>query len=194
MSSQESTYYFWVEDPPEKSWLSLVQLRPPLALCTIDSRAIVIAGQPHVEIPLSQVDHCRPFLTISVKPPPYVTLEWMGGYRRGLIPVNVLRPWDDFAIRDEVCDLCEVIQALREGRTPQVEPNPYHRELKRRKRETEIQRRDWQSQVSPVVYYREDHPPPTSGKVLKGLLIFLVGVVICVIILASLFGGFHVEF
>lgn len=94
------------------------------------------------------------------------------------IPMNPLFPNRPLAARSEAEDMVATIMALGHGVKPNLDPNPYHRELKRQGREDEISKRLWDPSVSPWFYYHEDHPRAPIWKVILQTLITILAIAV----------------
>jgi len=113
---------------------------------------------------------------------------------RLLMPANPLMPQDVFNMSAEAEALAEVINRLRNHDMPAVEPNPYYRQLMREGKHGEITRRFWDPNVSPRLYYREDHPRPSVLRLIGLVLLTIVVLIMLLAILATVFGRVEITF
>lgn len=188
-----TTFTFWLED----HWGGLLRSFLPVRLvrCSVDQDHIAVHRAELLKIPLDQIRSCER----SVFSGPWnvlytVDLHLVNGKGVALFPVCVLEPRSALASAGEVDALVAVLSGFLVGTLSILDPNPYHRALKRLGREAEIVRREWDPYVSPHVYYREDHPETSVKGVITGILIVVLVLLAVFVLLGAVFGGLHITF
>jgi len=186
-------YTFWLHDYSSASLL--FPLRSQLIKCEVDENGIALEGRDGY-IPLAETTACRTILTGGSSPMRSLVEIQYGAKRehRLLMPANPLMPQDVFNMSAEAEALAEVINRLRNHDMPAVEPNPYYRQLMREGKHGEITRRFWDPNVSPRLYYREDHPRPSVLRLIGLVLLTIVVLIMLLAILATVFGRVEITF
>lgn len=193
MEKSVATFTFWLED----HWDGLLQSFLPVRLvrCSVNRDHIAVHRAELLKIPLDQIRSCER----SVFSGPWdvlytVHLHLVNGKGVALFPVCALEPRSALASAGEVDALIAVLSGFLTGTLSTLDPNPYYRALKRLGREAEIARREWNPHVSPLVYYREDHPEGSVKGVITGLLIMVLVLLAVFVLLGAIFGVLHVTF
>lgn len=86
-----------------------------------------------------------------------------------LTPVNPLDPTDTlvYTNTDELIAFCEVVNALKNNRIPDINDNPYIRQLQTKAKPAFLKDRNdilWDKNISPWVYYEKLVPPEVEKK------------------------------
>lgn len=194
MTELSDDYVFWLYDFSAPMLRSILKGFPNPGTAQIGSYELVVNKYRIKKIMINEIKRVDYEFTGGSTTSYYEVTTWLNdGKGIALAPMNPLAPNVWLGAKFEAEAMVAVIEAFRQGKTPDLDPNPYHRELKRQGREDEISRRVWDPYVSPWVYYRQDHPRPSLSKILlltvATILALAIGVALLVFLLETLSGG-----
>lgn len=180
-------YIFWAYDPDP-----IFLTGKKLWRCSITPEHVSIGAKKPIIIPMRDITDC--------KRSPYsrgLSSVWIvTGTPHGdivLTPINPLRPKGLFSQFGEAHAMISVINALRAGESPDLDPNPYLRELARLGK-TPPPGITLDPDISPWDYWEVFRPPPpTVRQIIGNSALFIVSVLVALLVLAALFGGIRVD-
>jgi hypothetical protein len=184
--SGDETYIFWLFNWSNKPVQTHMRLVPNYQRCDITKESITIHDEGStVVIPLSDIktyDRQRVYeYTYNLKLSLVHGISQAGKYRRQTKQFFLLTA-DVFShvAEDnwELKNMYEVIRCLKNGEESTVDPNPYHRMLRRRGQTERLTERVWDPFLHPNHYGRV----PTTLSIFARMILILFGV--------SVFGAF----
>ncbi len=170
-------FIFWLFDWNVVEVSPMIQLHSRYLCCTVTPEEVRIEekSNPFV-IPLSHITDCElmsvyqgraprtPNIRMKLRAEDKISTGWYT--RNEIYLVHELR--GDFE------DFVTVVNAYRQGLEPDLNPNPYYRELKRQGQLSEFSEEKWKANTPPFVYF----PPPTMRRILYNVVIFIAIVLI----------------
>ena len=185
------SYIFWTypwTDIPSP----VKQMNPKYTLCQIDNTSLrLVRGGDTLCINLSEVESCKRRLFsgggaldgvtwVEITLPNNI-LAQKHKLTTNRLCVSAMNPLTGFKSELETRRMIEVINSLRDGKTPDIHPNPYYRALTGVKRGDEFSEEKWDPTKPPPTY----STMPSWKSVLPTLTI-AIGAAIAMILLGFL--------
>lgn len=181
----DARYVFWLQRPPD-GWAAV-----GLVHCVITAAEVALDTMPPLTIPLDQIRDCvDEAFGSSTGYIIRVRLELLGGNQPLYLRLaNPLSPkWPLYRKASETDAFVAVVNGLRKGHVPDVNPNPYLRALAARKKRPPPGI-TLDADTSPLAYYRIFNPKVPWWQIVFWVLGTLLALVFIVAIIALIFNG-----